>query len=211
VCGEHGRQPVTHMLNAVAGSDCKVGGALGRGVLLDAPVARRLRRCSAVALKPVIACLGTGLTGGEASLHKGTTAWSSNPPKQRYLHHAGANQHGGTIECYGWLSSACESTVGTRLFMAVALGRWHCWSAVVSFAQNVRGLVCVPMLGTYRHLPGQDSALGSLALLECGGRYRTECALLSMCAYVWAHTGTRLVTAVPFGRWHCWSAAVGFA
>ena len=26
-----------------------------------------------------------------------------------------------------------------------------------------------------------------------------------------AHTGTRLVTAVPWGRWHCWNAAVSFA
>ena len=63
-----------------------------------------------------------------------------------------------------------------------------------------------------RHSPGHGSALGPLALLECGGQLRTVCALLGVCVCLWsAHTGTRLVTAVPLGRWHYWNAAVSFA
>ena len=35
---------------------------------------------------------------------------------------------------------------------------------------------------------------------------------MGVCVCLWsAHTGTRLVTAVPWGRWHCWNAAVSFA
>ena len=103
---------------------------------------------------------------------------------------------------------------GTRLVTAVPLGRWHCWNAAVGFAQYVRCLVCVcvPMVGAHRHSPGHGSALGPLALLECGGQLRTVCALLGVSVCLWlAHTGTRLVTAVPLGRWHCWNAAVSIA
>jgi hypothetical protein len=125
------------------------------------------------------------------------------------------------------------------------------WNAAVGFAQNVRCLECVPLVGAHRHSPGHGgtlrplallecsgrlrtvwvawcvcvpmvgahwyspghgSALGPLALLECGGQLRTECVLLGVCVCLWsAHTGTRLVTAVPSGCWHCWNAAVRFA
>jgi len=78
----------------------------------------------------------------------------------------------------------------------VPLGRWHCWNAAVGFAQNVRCMVCGCLWSAHtgtRLVTG--SALGPLALLECGGRLRTVCALLGGCVCLWsAHIGTRLVT-----------------
>jgi hypothetical protein len=57
-----------------------------------------------------------------------------------------------------------------------------------------------PMVGAHRHLPGHGSALGPLALLECGGQLRAVCALLGGCVCLWpAHTGTRLVTGSALG------------
>ena len=48
-----------------------------------------------------------------------------------------------------------------------------------------------------------------------GGQGGTACATgwgLGGGVCLWsAHTGTRLVTAVPLGRWHSWNAAVSFA
>jgi hypothetical protein len=115
------------------------------------------------------------------------------------------------LECGGQLRTQCAllgvcacvwAHTGTRLVTAVPLGRWHDWNAVVSFAQNVRCLVCVCLClaHTGTRLHGHGSALGPLALLECGGQLRTECALLGLCASVLAHTGTRLIMAVPLGR-----------
>jgi len=36
------------------------------------------------------------------------------------------------------------------------------------------------MVGAHRHSPGHGSALGPMALLECGGQLRTVCALLGV-------------------------------
>ena len=106
------------------------------------------------------------------------------------------------MECYGRLASAYRSSVGSRLVTAVPLGCWHCGNAAVGFARNLRCLVCMgaPMVGAHRHLPGHGSALGPLALLECGGQLRTVCALLGGCVCLWsAHNGTRLVTGSALG------------
>ena len=107
-------------------------------------------------------------------------------------------QSASLIICVAWCVwvRLWSAHTGTRLVTAVPLGRWHCWNAAVSFAQNVRCMVCVCLWSAHtgtRLVTG--SALGQLALLKCGGRLRSVCALLGGCVCLWsAHTGTCLVT-----------------
>jgi len=76
---------------------------------------------------------------------------------------------------------------------------WHClchWLGAWG--------VCVPMVGAHRHSPGHGGALGPLALLECGGRLRTVCALLGVygCACRW------LTPALAWSRQCPWAAGI---
>jgi hypothetical protein len=165
--------------------------AYTRGVLLAAPVSRCLRQRSAVALKPVTACLGTGLTNVGASLGKGTPATLAAP----------LSLPSATLAAPRWCRASMGSeSDGVLRLVAVGVGEHgrhspgHC-SALGPLAglecdgqlsQYVHCWVCVPMLGAHRYLPLHGSTLGPLALV--GVRWsasRSLCVAGCVCAFVW--------------------------